>query len=512
MHMSLIFALALAAPAAPRASGPSIAWQDWSEAAFARAGRESRLVLLDLGAVWCHWCHVMDETTYRDPEVLRLLERHFVTVRVDQDARPDLANRYEDYGWPATIVFDAAGGELVRFKGYIEPERMRSLLRALALDPTPGPSVTGGAAPSAAAASIDATLRRELEALQVERYDPEHGGWGFVHKYLDADSVEHALLRARQGDADAGRRARETLARSRALLDPVWGGVYQYSDSGVWTNPHFEKIMSFQADALRAYSLAYAQWRDEAHLAAAREVHRYLRGFLRSPEGAFYASQDADVVQGKHSADYFALGDAERRRRGLPRVDTSLYARENGWAVQGLVALYQAGGDRQALEDAVTAARWTLAHRSLPGGGFAHGARDTGGPFLADTLAAGRAFVALHGATGEREWLARAEDAAAFIDRTFRAPGRPGFVTAAQAGVLGDARPQREENVQVGRLAARLQRETGRAAYGDMARHALSYLSIPEVARRFSTAGPLLLLEDLEAPAARITSARPASK
>src|SRR4029453_14992526 len=98
-----------------------------------------------------------------------------------------------------------------------------------------------------------------------------------------------------------------------------------------------------------AYSLAYAQWRDPDYLAAAREVHRYLRTFLRSPEGAFYVSQDADVVQGRHSADYFALADAQRRRRGLPRVDTHLYARENGWAVQGLVALYQAGGDREAL-------------------------------------------------------------------------------------------------------------------------------------------------------------------
>jgi uncharacterized protein YyaL (SSP411 family) len=502
--MRLMFLLAAALAATPT----PVAWQDWSEHAFERAARERRLVLLDLGAVWCHWCHVMEETTYRDPEVVRLLDRHFVAVRVDQDSRPDLANRYEDYGWPATVVFDGAGAELVKFRGYMEPARMRSLLRALVEDPTPGPSVTGVAAPSAAAGVLDAALRRELETLQVARYDSEHGGWGFVHKYLDADSIEHALRRAREGDGGAERRARETLARGRALFDPVWGGVYQYSDSGVWSNPHFEKIMSTQADNLRAYALAYAQWRDPDHLLAAREVHRYLRAFLRSPEGAFYVSQDADVVRGEHSAGYFALGDAERRRRGLPRVDTHVYARENGWAVQGLVALYQAGGDREALADALAAARWMVAERSLPGGGFAHDARDAAGPYLADTLAAARAFLALHGATGEREWLTRAEDAAAFIERTFRRRAAPGYTTAAATG-FGTPGLQREENVQVGRLAAALQRATGRAAYRDMAGHALGYLSIPEVARRFSTAGPLLLLEEMEAATAQVTSAGP---
>src|SRR5215470_15632705 len=118
----------------------TIAWQDWGDEAFARAAREHRLVLLDLGAVWCHWCHVMEETTYQDPEVTALLRDHFVAVRVDQDARPDLSNRYEDYGWPATIVFDARGTELVKFSGYIPPPRMASLLRAVVEDPTPGPS------------------------------------------------------------------------------------------------------------------------------------------------------------------------------------------------------------------------------------------------------------------------------------------------------------------------------------------------------------------------------------
>src|ERR1700687_448255 len=97
-----------AAVAAPATDPPAIRWEGWSDGAFERARSQKRLVILDLVAVWCHWCHVMEETTYRDPRVVALLESRFVAVRVDQDARPDLSNRYEDYGWPATIVFDAS--------------------------------------------------------------------------------------------------------------------------------------------------------------------------------------------------------------------------------------------------------------------------------------------------------------------------------------------------------------------------------------------------------------------
>jgi len=103
--LSLAVLLFLAAVTGASASGPSaVSWVDWSDAAFARAQAEKRLVLLDLSAVWCHWCHVMEETTYRDPKVVALIRERFVAIRVDQDSRPDLSNRYEDYGWPATIV------------------------------------------------------------------------------------------------------------------------------------------------------------------------------------------------------------------------------------------------------------------------------------------------------------------------------------------------------------------------------------------------------------------------
>ncbi len=123
----------------------AIEWQPWSDNQFAKAQVEKRFVLLDLEAVWCHWCHVMDETTYRDPQVVALLKANYVAVRVDQDSRPDLSNRYEDYGWPATVVFDSKGKEIVRRRGYISPKEMIAMLRAINSDPSPGPSITAEA-------------------------------------------------------------------------------------------------------------------------------------------------------------------------------------------------------------------------------------------------------------------------------------------------------------------------------------------------------------------------------
>ena len=85
-----------------------IDWLSWSPAVAQRAAQEQRLVLLDVEAVWCHWCHVMDATTYRDPAVARLLGQHFLAVKVDQDAMPSLAVRYERWGWPATVILAPA--------------------------------------------------------------------------------------------------------------------------------------------------------------------------------------------------------------------------------------------------------------------------------------------------------------------------------------------------------------------------------------------------------------------
>lgn len=495
----------LAASSGPAA--PGLAWQSWSPAVFQQAQQEHKFVLLDLEAVWCHWCHVMDEVTYRDPTVRHLLQSHYVLVKVDQDSQPDISNRYEDYGWPATVVFDARAHEIVKRQGYLPPRLMASMLQAIVDDPSPGPSVQ----PEPPLRFprdpwLSARLRAELRQEFDQQYDPRHQGWGTGHKYLDWDSVEYALGRARQGDPKAARQARGTLDAALRLLDPAWGGVYQYSVEGDWDHPHVEKIMQMQAEDLRLYALAYAQWHEPAYRNAAQSIAGYLARFLTSPEGAFYASQDADLVPGAPSASYFQLDDAGRRARGMPRVDTHRYARENGWAISGLVALYCATGESRPLDAARRAAEWVLAHRALPGGGFRHGAHDTGGPFLGDTVAMERAFLALYGATGDQSWLERAAAAGRFIARRFASPSGPGFITAPRSGRQGLApHPERDENVALARTANLLFRYTGNRADQAMARSALRYLAAPPIARRFPAASVLLVDDELSRAPLHIT-------
>ncbi|MEQ1354607.1 MAG: DUF255 domain-containing protein, partial [Candidatus Acidiferrum sp.] len=351
-------------------------WRPWSDSAFAEAKRDHKFVLLDLEAVWCHWCHVMDANTYSDPQVIKLLQARYITLKVDQDSRPDLSNRYEDFGWPATVVFDGDGHEIVKRQGYLAPDEMSSMLQAIIDDASPGPSVQPERKPELPNEPLlTARLREELTRNFFNGYDSKHGSWGKDQKFLDWNSVEYAMdLDRLKNDTRAEHMARQTLDEQLHLLDPSWGGVYQYSTGGDWNSPHFEKIMQMQAENLHIYSLAYAQWRDPHYLHAAQEIQRYLRTFLTSPTGAFYTSQDADLVEGKHSAEYFALDDAQRRKLGIPRVDKHIYARENGWAITGLVTLYDATGDRATLDEAIRAARWVMANRALPGGGFRHDA------------------------------------------------------------------------------------------------------------------------------------------
>jgi uncharacterized protein YyaL (SSP411 family) len=477
-----------------------ISWHTtWNEGLLTQAAKEHRFVLLDLHAVWCHWCHVMDEKTYSDANVARLIGEHYLAVSVDADSDPDLTSRYGNWGWPATIVFAADGTEIVKRRGYLPPEQMASLLQAIIEDPSPGPSVQM-AAPLAATDRSQLVRARRAALLKTynELYDNENGGWGRIHKLVDADSLELAYLQADSHRAAlrsiGTRRARRTLDNNLLLIDPVWGGVYQYSDAIDWRSPHFEKLMSYQADDLRLYAEAYARWRDPRYLVAANSLFAYLDKFLTAPDGGFYVSQDADVSRETTGREFYSHDDAERHRLGMPKIDTHRYARESGWAIRALTKFHDVTGNERALQSAQTGARWVLSHRALSNGGFRHDNEDRGGPFLDDNVAMTEAFLALYRSTGERHWLTYATDTLDFINATLR-QADAGFIAApareGTRGVFSEAVRLPDQNAALTRAANLANRCTGNASYREMALHSMKYLAA------FAASEPDQLLPDI---------------
>jgi uncharacterized protein YyaL (SSP411 family) len=381
------------------------------------------------------------------------------------------------------------------------------MLQAIIDDPTPGPSVLPEEQiVPASRTSLPAERVQALRARLLDAYDPKNLGWGTVHKFLDWNGVEYCMFeKSRSGsENDFERMARETLGAQRNLFDPEWGGVYQYSTDGDWKHPHYEKLLQFQVENLRIYAVAYARWSDPEYLEDAKKIRRYIKDFLTSPEGAFYTSQDADLVPGEHSEEYFALDDAARRGKGIPRIDTHVYSRENGWAIQALAMLYAVTGEKQYLDDAVRAANWIIAKRSLPNGGFSHDDKDVAGPYLGDTLTMGGAFLALYTVTADPSWLDRAISAAQFINANFKSDS--GFSTTAGLGTLRPTR-QFDENVALVRFANLLNQYSGDSTYREMAEHAMRHLAAPGIAERrgFQVGGVLLADRELSSQPLHIT-------
>ena len=290
-HAALLLALLGAqvgtAHAAPAAPG-KIEWRPWSYEIFAQAAKEKRLILLDLEAIWCHWCHVMDERTYSDPQVIEVIRKSFIPVRVDQATRPDLADRYEDYGWPATIVIDAKGQDVWKESGFIEASTFTAELRRIVKDPS---AIAAPTRQVAAAGKLSEETKSELMARHYRTLDESLGGTNSTHRFLTPVPLEYSLIKAAEGSQRDRAWAKLTLDGGLKLIDPAWGGIYQYSTDSDWDHPHFEKIMSSQVNALVLYSGGYAFFGDQRYLDAAEQVRKFFSTFLLSPEGAFYTSR-----------------------------------------------------------------------------------------------------------------------------------------------------------------------------------------------------------------------------
>ena len=479
----LAFVLALSLAGAARAAPIDNAdgfWSEWSDATFARAAREKKFVVMSLQSWWCRWCHVMNRETWANAEVRSLLKDNFIPVYVDQDSRPDISQRYERWGWPATIIFGPDGTEIVKLRGFYSPQFFMPILAETVKDPSPVdyPDPGGTERERTLATGLSDTQREEILGFIDNAWDEEHGGWS-KSKFVDGNMLVWALQRARQGDTVNTARIKRVLSLMAAtMIDKSTGAMNQVNLKPDWSEPAREFPMFAQEAGLAAYARAWTMFGDPAYRQAADRIYGFVRDTLAAPGGGFYAS----------------LGMSE----GEPGVDRRLYARETAQAVAGLLAYYDATGVAGARELAVSGARWVLANRALPAGGFRHAEQDKGGPYLADNVEMAKVLLALHRSTGERGWLAQAQATADFIARTFIDPATGGFVASAAPDAKQLTKPikQREDNVTAVRMFSLLSAYTGDIRYREIAEAGMGYLTSPAILDAFGFLPDVLLAED----------------
>ena len=344
-----------------------IHWRDWSRDTFDEASQSNRLVLLDLSAVWCHWCHVMDETTYSDPEIVKTINKDFVPVRVDIDKRPDISERYNRGGFPTT-AFLSDLGESVWGATYVPPADMKRVIKAILR--------------AKASGEIDSALERgRLQYLDISKstqkkqsaddeflatlfedifaaYDVEFGGFGVAPKFPHPEVVDLLLQRySRNGDNELATAVSNTLDRmTEGLFDELEGGIFRYSVTRDWREPHYEKMLETNTGFLRNLVHAYKTLGQERFATKARGLANYILKTLRDPiHGGFYGSQDADE-------EFYRLTAEDRSKRAAPAVDRTIFA---GWNAEAVVALLEAGivlRERDYIDAALVAWRYSVQH------------------------------------------------------------------------------------------------------------------------------------------------------
>lgn len=477
----ILAALVLATTAA--AAGPldnrDGFWSEWSDATFERAAVEKKFVIVSLQSWWCPWCHVMNRDTWASPDVRAVLKEKFIPVHVDQDSRPDISQRYERWGWPATIIFGSDGTEIVKLRGFYSPQFLIPILQETIKDPSPVDYGTPGGPERdrMLLTGLTDAQRAEIVAFIDKAYDHANGGWG-KSKLVDGPTLAWFLDRAKAGDKEAESRIRRSLAAMTAMIDAEMGSISQVALKPDWSAPAREFPMFAQQAGLGAYARAWAMFGDPVYRAAADRLFGFLKNTMVGPGGGFYASMGME--------------------EGKPGIDKRQYARETGQAIQGVAAYYDATGEKDALPIAVAAADWALRERSLPGGGFRHAERDAGGLYLADNVEMAAALLALHRSTGQRKWLAEAAMTGDFMARTFVDPKTGGFIASAAPDARHLPKPikQREDNAAATRFFNLLASYTGDTRYREIAEAGMGYLASPPVLGAYAFLPDVLLAEE----------------
>ena len=335
-----------------------VGWYPWGEEAFAKAKRENKPIFLSVGYYTCHWCHVMERESYSNPATAELLNRWFVSIKVDREERPDIDNEYMTFveattgsgGWPMNVWLTP---DLKPFFGgtYFPPDDRRGQTGLRTLLPRiadvwskqreeimrSADSITqklqqavnsgvGGGGPLQAN-----LLDKTYEQIRLS-YDAAKGGFGGAPLF-PRPVVPNFLLRywSRTGKKEVLDMVLNNL-RSMAgggVHDQIGGGFHRYSTDGRWRVPHFEKMLYDQAQLATLYTEAYQVTNNSFYANVARDLLDFALREMHSPEGAFYSALDADSPLEKGNAEHgegvFYVWAAQEIERALGKETASIF-------------------------------------------------------------------------------------------------------------------------------------------------------------------------------------------
>ncbi len=335
-----------ASPYLRSAAHQPIDWHEWSDAAFARAEAEDKPILLDIGAVWCHWCHVIDRESYENSEIAKIINEHFVAVKVDRDERPDVDARYQSAvsaisgqgGWPLT-GFLLPNGKPFFGGTYFPPEDQmgrpgfRRLLLAVADSYRNKRAELVRAADHLADAVAQAEMftgaRGEFDpgvvdaqtASVTKQFDIKNGGFGHAPKFPHSSAIDLILERYQQTKEKHLLAMAETTLEKMAsggVYDQLAGGFHRYSVDERWLVPHFEKMSYDNSELLKNYLHGWQVSQNPLLRETAEGIIGWVNDVLSDQTtGGFYASQDADYSL-DDDGDYFTWTLEELRSALLP--------------------------------------------------------------------------------------------------------------------------------------------------------------------------------------------------
>ena len=462
-------------------------WYPWCREAFEKAKAEDRPIFLSIGYSACHWCHVMEKESFEDAETAALLNRYFVSIKVDKEERPDIDSVYMAVcqtltgsgGWPMSIFMTPEQKPFYAGTYFPKRDRYGSVGFQELLLAIHEKWIGNRGALLRSAYEITEALKRQTHsstepdvqliasALDTFRrsYDESFGGFGQAPKF----PAPHILLfllshYKKSGEHSSLEMVENTLSQMYrgGLFDHIGYGFCRYSTDRYFLVPHFEKMLYDNALLISAYCAAYRLSEDRFYLDVAEKTALYLLREMRSPEGAFYSSQDADS-DGEEGGYYLfepseithLLGKARgeafnrayditetgnfkgksipnllrneafknsfdaslpriydyRRQRSRPNLDDKILTAWNALTIAALCRLYRAGGNANYLEAAKKTYAF-LSDRLCRGDtlfvSFRSGKCGEHG-FLDDYAAFVYALTELYGATLDERYLREAQ-------------------------------------------------------------------------------------------------------